>query len=385
MNRPIARASSLPLPGFADVSPAATPGTPAANDGTSRPRRVSPAVAMRKVTAGLAEIAQALTTMKAPARAPAPRGARRVLRAPSKPAASLGSESSGLVAQMCADVDAETSRAVADRTARVAAAARAAVSDAAMTARPAPLALRDDLALSLVADAAGGWSVEALPTTWFGLATLAVVWTAPMEGGGAQWFRESLACDGPAAVAARTSAWMERHDGPVAVMDVRALDVEVDGRTVLRLRREGDAWVSLDEATAKARLDAALARPIDAAHADAIDTAHALELQRMNAAGLPTRALDDETLRATRPVFTPSAPAVLTVRGEASESILRRDPPDARAPAPTASARPRRVSRAVERAVAELPCASGGPSREPREHTVKAARAPSDASRRGAR
>ena len=343
MNRPVAR--SLPLPGFDDSTPAAAPGTPAANDArpARAPRAPSPTATVRRLVAALSGFSALAASLEA-AKVSAPaRASKRTRKAPP---------------------------------------------EAVAPAAPAPLPLREDLACALVSSDDGAWSVEVLPTTWFGLATLSVVWTAPMEGCGGAWFREELTCDGPAAVAARTSAWLTRYDGPVAVMDVRSLEIEADGRTVLRLRRDGDAWVSIDEAEAKVRLDAALARPVDAERADALDTAHALELQRLNAAGIPTRALDDETLRATRPVFTPAVEAVPTVRGEASDSIARRDPPVR--PAPTAAAAPprapaRRVSRSVEEAVADRPCGSGGPPRAPRETVARAARAPSDAPRRGGR
>ena len=361
MNRPVTRSTSLPLPGFADAPVStATPGTPAAND-SPRPRAArspSASATMRKLADALTSLTALAATMEA-----------------AKPARRRASKRTPKAAPVAAAASPAPSTPSADDDTRALAAS----------------GIRTDLAPVLVrSEYRGEWSVEVPATLWFGVATVHVVWSGVLPEGGRAYFFEHLDATTPAALARIASQWLLRSEGAdaLATMDVQAVEIEADGRTLLRLRWEHDAWVSLDERAAQARLDAALAAPpaVTAEALDAIDTAHCLELQRLNAEGIPTRALDDETLRATRPAFTPAVEAAPVVRGEAPDSILRLDPPVRPAPTATTPRAPaRRVSRSVESAVADMPRASGGPSRPPREATARAARSPSDASPRGGR
>jgi hypothetical protein len=192
------------------------------------------------------------------------------------------------------------------------------------------LVLRTDLVCS-VAQGAAGWEMRVARTLWEGEATVRIVYATP-DGAGLSWGTTSFVCKSAEDIARRVSGWMARFDGPVRVAAAHAIDVECDGATVASLRWREDAWQMVDEAGERARLETARLAAREAAQdterADALDTAHALELQRMNAEGVPVHALDDapQTPRAEAPVVpTPSRDAPIGPSKE-RPAVERRSP-----------------------------------------------------------
>lgn len=135
------------------------------------------------------------------------------------------------------------------------------------------LAVRTDLACRLVVDARGEARVDVLPTLWEGEATVRVVGKSPAtEDDGAAWWCESFVAAGPRTLARRASAWLATFDDAhVRVARAEALEIDAEGRTVLRLRRDAaGAWCVASEAPRGVALPVVVVR----AHAGCSELAH---------------------------------------------------------------------------------------------------------------
>jgi len=135
------------------------------------------------------------------------------------------------------------------------------------------LTVRDDLACRLTRDAHGEAAVEVLPTLWEGAATVRVVGRSPAtESDGASWWCESFVATDLRTLARRASAWLATFDGAcVRVARAEALEIDAEGRTVLRLRRDAaGAWCVASEAPRGVALPVVVVRE----HAGCSELAH---------------------------------------------------------------------------------------------------------------
>ncbi len=230
--------------------------------------------------------------------------------------------------------------------------------EAALNALP----LRTDLACRVVVGDDGQAAVKVEKTLWAGEARVSVIYVTPDGTRGGHRFT----CRSVEDVERRVSGWLARYSGPVAVAQADEVDVEADGRMVLRLRWRDGAW---RDAAEVARLDAEAARR-DAAPAqtaeevaaaidaevDAAETAEAVERQRKAVAGLSLRCLDEPVVKVVEPASVATAPTSVTTPKRGKLRAVPSVAPTATKATKPASGGPSKPHDAVrERAAARKP------------------------------